>query len=58
MRLLNERDAMIIELARERDGSRAAFDLAEAARLDLVDEIQRLRSERSEVDTTLEPAGS
>ena len=43
MNLLRERDLALVEAARQRDESRAAFDLAESARLILADDLKALR---------------
>ena len=43
MNLLRERDLALVEAARQRDESRAAFDLAESARLALADELATVR---------------
>ncbi len=53
MNLLRERDLLLVEAARQRDESRAAFDLAESARLALAGEVEALRRARGEVGLDL-----
>jgi chromosome segregation ATPase len=49
MVILRERDLALVEAARQRDESRAAFDLAESARLALADQLESLRREHPEI---------
>ena len=58
MKLLRERDLALVEVARQRDESRAAFDLAESARLTLAGEIEALRRDRGEGGLDLGPRSS
>ena len=43
--LAQEQETTLMDMARERDESRAAFDLAEAARLALAEELEALKSD-------------
>ena len=58
MNLLREHDLALVEAARQRDESRAAFDLAESARLTLAGEVEALRRARGEVGVDLGPRSS
>jgi DNA-directed RNA polymerase subunit RPC12/RpoP len=47
MKLVHEQETALMDMARERDESRAAFDLAEAARLALAEELEAIKSEQT-----------
>jgi transposase-like protein len=53
MKLVHEQETALMDMARERDESRAAFDLAEAARLTLAEELEALKSEQAKAKSLI-----